>query len=737
MKQNESMRRHGWWTGVFVIALLVALFSAITYVARSAFVDETIHAGHSHGAPSPGDSFFSGVLKSYTPRRICMAYEAPVIWLHLISDLLIAAAYFSIPFALVVFVKRRTDLAFNWMFYLFAAFILACGTTHLFSVLALWHPVYRLDGIVKLLTAAVSVVTAVMLWPLLPKALALPSSAELELRVRERTEELARVNQALRESEAQMRLVTDALPVLISYVDRDERYRFNNRAYETWFAHARHEMTGCTLREVLGDAAYQQIQPFVKRALAGEMVTFERTIPYKDGGTRDVQVSYLPDVEPGGQARGYYAMVLDISDRRRAEAERESLLAREQLARAEAERASNLKDEFLATLSHELRTPLNAILGWAQVLRRQETTGDVANGLAVIERNARVQAQLIEDLLDLSRIISGKLRIDVQRVDAAEVIRAAVESVRPSAEAKEIRLETVLDSHAGVVRGDPARLQQVIWNLLNNAVKFTPKGGKVQIALERVNSHVEVTVADTGDGIAPEFLPHVFDRFRQADGAITRSYGGLGIGLAIVKSIVEAHGGTVRAKSPGLGGGATFSIELPLMVVHEDGNQLADRKHPRLANLGVEDEEFVCEEKLLQGISVLVVDDESDARDLIRKVLDDCSATVMVANSGAEALQLVEQSRPDVIVSDIGMPNMDGYELMRRIRELAPEAGGTTPAAALTAFARSEDRRRALIAGYQSHVAKPVEPAELVTVVASLAGRMKRSRSDDANDGSS
>lgn len=406
----------------------------------------------------------------------------------------------------------------------------------------------------------------------------------------------------------------------------------------------------------------------------------------------------------------------------RAAEERERLLEAERAARAEAERVGLMKDEFLATLSHELRTPLNAILGWSQILRSRErpaTQHDMVEGLEVIERNTRVQAQLIEDLLDMSRIISGKLRLDVQPVDLQDVVRAAVASVRHSAEAKELRLQVVLDPAAGPVRADPDRLQQCFWNLLTNAIKFTPKGGRIQVSLERVNSHVEVCVTDSGQGITPDFLPHVFERFRQADATTTRRHGGLGLGLSIVKHLLELHGGTVRVKSEGEGKGATFCVELPLMVVHPADTEEA-RAHPRSAAAVSAPP---AEPPSLTGVTVLVVDDEVDARFLIRRVLTDCGAQVILASSADEGLDVMRSDRVDMIVSDIGMPDVDGYEFIRRVRAMSAEEGGRTPAAALTAFARSEDRTRALRAGYQTHVAKPVEPAELTAVVASLATR--------------
>lgn len=399
--------------------------------------------------------------------------------------------------------------------------------------------------------------------------------------------------------------------------------------------------------------------------------------------------------------------------------ERRTLLDSERAARQDAERASAIKDQFLATLSHELRTPLGAILGWAHILRRKiaPAEADLHKGIDVIERSTRVQTQLIDDLLDMSRITSGKLRLDVQPVSPITFIEAAVETVRPQAEASQVRIETLLDPLAGPVSGDPGRLQQIVWNLLANAVKFTPKGGKVQVLLERVNSHIEISISDTGVGIRPEVLPYVFERFRQGDGSITRRFGGLGLGLSIVKHLVELHGGGVVAKSPGEGQGATFVVHLPVKAVHAGGE--GDRVHP--ADAAPTRVAFNPDE--LHGIKVLVVDDEPDSRDLLRRVLEDSGALVLEAGDAQAALLAVQDHTPHVLVSDIGMPEVDGYELLRRIRKLGPANGGNLPAIALTAFARSEDRIRALRAGFAVHVSKPVEPSEIVATVASVAGR--------------
>ena len=476
---------------------------------------------------------------------------------------------------------------------------------------------------------------------------------------------------------------------------------------------------GRTIREMVPGIEQLWIDAYDRVARTGEPAKLEsESVPM--GRWFEVFAFRTGDIGAGRVA----ILFKDITADKRVDREREGLLEAERAARTEAERASSMKDEFLATLSHELRTPLNAILGWSQILR---TGGgdpeDVAEAVDVIERNARAQTQIIEDLLDMSRIISGKIRLDVQEVDLEAVVRAAIETVRPAAEAKGIRVLPVLDPLTGPVSGDPNRLQQVFWNLLSNAVKFSPKGGRVQVRLKRVDSHLEVDVIDTGEGIEPQFLPFVFDRFRQADASTTRAHGGLGLGLAIVKQLVELHGGTVRAKSGGKGQGTTFAVSLPLTVLHpEPESSEPVRRHPR--GDGATVDPVSCSR--MSGLRVLVVDDEADARGLVRRLLSDCDALVTTAGSAAEAMEQLRRSRPDVLVSDIGMPGEDGYALIRRVRDLPDEEGGDVPAIALTAYARAEDRVKVLTAGYHMHLAKPVEPAELITVVASLARRFAR-----------
>jgi PAS domain S-box-containing protein len=384
-----------------------------------------------------------------------------------------------------------------------------------------------------------------------------------------------------------------------------------------------------------------------------------------------------------------------------------------------AQNANRLKDEFLATVSHELRTPLTAILGWAHLLRAgQLGEKSATNALEIIERNARTQSQLIDDLLDVSRIITGKLRLDVRQIEPTTFIESAIEALRPAAEAKGVRIQKVMDTGAVNVAGDPARLQQVIWNLISNAIKFTPRGGRVQVRLERVNSHLEIAVSDTGAGIKPEFLPHVFERFRQEDQTTTRHHGGLGLGLAIVRHLVELHGGTVEAESAGEGQGATFIVKLPLVSVYQR-DKFAERVHPAAREMF---KTYECPDRL-DGTKILVVDDELDTRELLRIGLSQCGAVVVTANSAQEAIDALEREKPAILVSDIGMPDEDGYDLISKIRALPAERGGRTPAIALTAYARTEDRLRALRSGYQMHVTKPVEMSELVAVIASLIGR--------------
>ncbi|OKH41608.1 hypothetical protein NIES2101_34010 [Calothrix sp. HK-06] len=824
-------------------------------------------------------NLFSG--GSFIPHGHCYLWKPGLVWLHLISDAIIALAYYSIPLTLFYFVRKRQDLPFYWIFLLFGAFIISCGTTHIAEIWTLWHPTYWLSGIIKGVTAIVSLFTAIELVPLVPKALALPSplqlsqankalhtqieerllvenelrrlQEELEQRVQRRTAELVKVNQhlqqeiderhraetalivsrerlvlaqqvgkigtcewnvqtgeliwteemealfglapgsfegsyehwlkrlhpddrpgadlaarrtatqgadfdtefriilpdgrirwaaarakifyddagkpdrlvgvnmditdrkqaekALQQREAELRLVTNAIPALISFVDSDQRYRFNNEAYEAWFGHSATEAYGKHLRDVLGEVAYQEIRPYVEEVLAGQQVSYESQLRYKDGTTRYINATYVPRFNSQGVVEGFVALVGDIGDRKRAEAEREQLLLRSQAACEQAEAANRIKDEFLAVLSHELRSPLNPILGWTKLL--QSCTLDEQKtkyALATIERNVNLQTLLIGDLLDVSRILQGKLNLNIGSVDLATTITAAMETVRLAAQAKSIQIQTVLNDTMGKVAGDSDRLQQIIWNLLTNAVKFTPEGGRVDVRLSQVGCYAQIVVSDTGKGINPNFLPYVFDHFRQEDGATTRKFGGLGLGLAIVRYLTELHGGTVTAQSLGEGQGATFTLRLPLM---KEGAGLHNEPSPNSST-------HELATSALAGLKILVVDDDADNRDYLSFVLEETGANVILAASADEALKLLVLSNPDILVSDIGMPDMDGYTLIRQVRSLPSEQGGQIPAIALTAYAGEMNQQQALAAGFEQHLCKPVEPEQLLRTITSL-----------------
>jgi PAS domain S-box-containing protein len=524
------------------------------------------------------------------------------------------------------------------------------------------------------------------------------------------------VEEELRASEARLRAIIDSTPDCVQLVSSyGDLLEINPAGLAMLQADSYEAVIGRSIHEIIAPDHRDAYRAFHASVCRGEGGTHEFEIIGLRGSRLHVETRAVPLRDEGARVT-HLSVTRDITARKQAEAEREQLLAEARRAKTEADSANRMKDEFLATLSHELRTPLNAILGWARILRSAKVAReDVEEGLAAIERNSTAQAQIIEDLLDISRIIAGKFRLEVQRVDLREITESAVAAVMPAAAARGVRIHKVLDSLAGPVSGDPARLQQIVWNLLSNAVKFTPQGGQVQVLLERVNSHVEVSVIDTGMGIKPEFLPHAFDRFRQADASTTRRHGGLGLGLAIVKQLVEMHGGTVRAKSPGEGQGATFTVALPIVVVNRQQPEKPRPKDDGPAELD-------CKDGTLNGVRVLVVDDEADARRLIERVLVECGAEVALASSAAEALERLDDFRPHVLVSDVGMPDQDGYDLLRSVRSRG-KSPAEIPAAALTAFARSEDRRKAMLAGFQTHVAKPVDPAELLAVVASLAGK--------------
>lgn len=655
--------------------------------------------------------------------------------------------------------------------------------------------------------------------------------------------ERKRAQEKVRVSEAQLQLVTDTTPVMLTQCSRQLRYTFVNRAYAEMLGLTPEQVIGKPIVEIMGPEAFAAVRPYVESVLQGVPVEYEEVIPFETVGPRWLRGAYLPDKDAAGNVRGWVASVtditerkraeqllresegrltfalmagkmgawewtiktgkviwsagleeihglepgafggtvddfkrdmhpddwrvveatigralqtkseyhavyrftrpdgvqrwaeafgnlvlsatgepeklagvcMDITDRKRAEEEYQQLLRSEHAARAEAEAANRTKDEFLATLSHELRTPLNAVVGWAGMLSTGKLDDDNArHAIEIIDRNAKVQAQLIEDILDVSRIVSGKVRLEVRPVEIAQSINAAVDSIRLAAQSKNIKLQMLLDPTAGLVSGDPDRLQQIVWNLLSNAVKFTPPGGTVQTQLRRRNSAVQVVVNDSGQGISLDFLPFVFERFRQADGSLTRTHKGLGLGLAIVRHLVELHGGSVRAESEGEGKGATFTVTLPLLT----GWEALTAK--RLETSGPGQDGCLP----LAGLRVLAVDDEADARELLTTTLIKFGMEVRAAESVHKALEILGGWVPDVLISDIEMPGLDGYSLIQKVRERENGDAVRLPAIALTAHARREDRDRALQAGFQIHVSKPIAPGELETILVGLSGRM-------------
>ncbi len=540
-----------------------------------------------------------------------------------------------------------------------------------------------------------------------------------------------RAEEALRKSEEQARrqlayveAIYATAPVGLCFVDTDLRYLSINERLAEINGKSVDEHLGRKVREVIPEIA-DQIEAVCRRVIeSGEpALQIDQSFESKSepGAVRHFITSFYPIKNGGGSVLGVNIVVMEITERKKIEEELERLLRQEKAAREEAEAASRMKDEFLATISHELRTPLTSILGWARMLTSGGLTMPQArHALEVIAQSAQSQNKLIEDILDTSRIITGRLKLEAQPVAIEHIFHSAVDVVRPSAEAKEIALSEIVEAPDGVVFGDANRLQQAVWNLLSNAVKFTGAGGRIEARLGRVNGQIEITVTDTGIGIDPKFLPHVFDRFRQADASSTREYGGLGIGLAIVRHIVEMHGGGVSASSPGKGQGATFKIRLPMISVR----RMAPREGSPPAAPGAIERKTPGNGHRLDGVRVLLVEDNPDTLDMLRFIFDESGAEVIAATSVDEALDALDRFSPDALVSDIAIPERDGYDLIREVRAREPERGGKIPAVAVTAYARAEDRVRALAAGFQMHVAKPIDPDELIAVVASLTGHI-------------
>jgi PAS domain S-box-containing protein len=494
-----------------------------------------------------------------------------------------------------------------------------------------------------------------------------------------------------------------------------------NRGAERIFGYSAEEVVGKPIQILIPPERIDEEPVILQKVRSGERLEhYESVRVAKDGRRIHVSLTVSPIRDRNGKVIGASKIARNITERKRAEEEREQLLAREQAARAEAESANRTKDEFLATVSHELRTPLNAIMGWSHLLRRgRMDEAATARAAETIERNAKAQAQLIEDILDVSRVIAGKLRLNVGPVDLASVINAAIESVQLAADSKGIHMKVTLDPSARHISGDSGRLQQVVWNLLSNAIKFTQSGGHVEVRLEHAKSNARIKVSDTGQGISKEFLPFIFDRFRQADGTSTRRHSGLGLGLALVQHLVELHGGTVRAESPGEGGGATFTIALPIVIDQE--RAISQRRETGSLRTYEQAQADLKPFPSLNGVQVLLVDDDRDNLQILTVMLKQQGADVQSVATAAEALEVLQWHQPDVMVSDLAMPGEDGYSLIDKVRALEAKGGRHIPALALTAYVRVEDRARALSAGFNMFVAKPVEPSELIAAIANLS----------------
>ena len=496
-----------------------------------------------------------------------------------------------------------------------------------------------------------------------------------------------------------------------------------NAAAERLFEYTANEALGQPITIIIPPDRIEEEQLILARLSRGERVEhFETVRQAKSGRAVDISLTVSPIRDASGRIIGASKIARDITEQKQAEEERARLLASERAVREQAVAANRAKDEFLAMVSHELRSPLHSVLGWVQMLRTGKfDQAETARALETIERSTKTQAQLIEELLDISRVITGKFTLNVRPLELTQVVEATLDSIRPAVEAKAIQLRVQLAARNSEISGDPARLQQIVWNLLSNAVKFTPNRGRIEVKVERLDSYLQLTVSDSGLGISPEFLPFVFDRFSQANTGSDRKYGGLGLGLAIVRHLVELHGGAVRAESPGEGQGATFTVMMPVRATRETSSE---SKRPAPSDEAMD---ALTEAITLDGLQIMIVDDVAESRELLQTILAQRGAEVKTCASAAEALAAIAQWRPAVLVSDIGMPEEDGYALIRKLRALPAARGGNIPAVALTGYARSEDRARALAAGFQTHIPKPIEAVELIMVIASLTGRIQGS----------
>jgi len=649
----------------------------------------------------------------FMPHGHCYLWSAEMVWTQVSANLLIGVAYASIATTLAILVRKIKNIPFAWVYLAFGTFILSCGLTHFFDIITVWHPIYWADAGVRAVTATASVATAVLIVPMVPKAVSFAEAARLsihrghQLQAAHLALEKAHESLAEREREAQRRAsmseeqfrsLVETMPQLSWIASPNGDITFRNKRWQ--------EYTGLSLEP--GDAGWQAaVHPDSAAKVYSDWNEALRTkTPFAveaqfrraDGEYRWFLARALPLLDNEGNVLSWMGTCTDIHDQK--------------LVQEEALHTARMKDEFLATVSHELRTPLNAILGWSRVLVAGTLGAEQREkALASVERNAVAQARLVDDLLDVSRIISGKMRIEPSLMNPADAVEAALDAVRPAAQAKGVELSAEIDRSAGMLLADSGRVQQIIWNLTGNAVKFTPKGGQVHVRLGQVQTQIEISVTDNGVGIKREFLGHLFQRFTQEDGSIRRSHGGLGLGLAISKHLAELHGGEIRVDSPGAGQGATFTVSLPLAEPSVQRTVGA----PPISQQPIK----INDEHGLLGLRLLLVEDDFDSSEVVSAILEDSGVQVTSAANAEVALEVLARQTIDVILSDVGLPGKDGYAFIRAVR--SEPALVAIPAAALTAYAHAEDRRRALEAGFQMHLRKPFDQQELFVVIGNLA----------------
>jgi PAS domain S-box-containing protein len=654
----------------------------------------------------------------FMPHGHCYLWSPAMVWTQVSANLLIGLAYAAIATTLVILVRQIRSIPFAWVYLAFGTFILSCGLTHFFDIITVWHPVYWADAGVRVVTATASVATAVLIVPMVPKAVNLAEAARVsmdrgrQLEAAHRGLEKAHQTLAEREREAQRRASTseeqfrslvDTMPQLTWISDPKGETTFRNKRWQ--------EYSGVALDA--GEIAWHSVHHPDTRPhlLAGWTEALAMKTPFEgealirraDGEYRWFLVRALALLDDANNVLSWMGTCTDIHDRK--------------LLQEEALHTARMKDEFLATVSHELRTPLNAILGWSRVLVAGTLGAEQREkAMASVERNAVAQARLVDDLLDVSRMISGKMRIEPSPMNPADAVEAALDAVRPAALAKGVEISTEIDRGAGTLLADSGRVQQIVWNLTGNAVKFTPKNGRVRVRLKRVDSYVEISVADNGAGIKPEFLARLFQRFTQEDGSIRRSHGGLGLGLSITKHLVELHGGEIRGESAGPGHGATFAVRLPIAAVN--ANPAVD------ALPAFQQTSAAAQMPWLRGLRLLLVEDDLDSSEVVSAILEEMGILVTSAGNAESALEVLARQPIDVILSDVGLPGQDGYAFIRTVRSVPTLAA--IPAAALTAYAHAEDRRRALEAGFQVHLRKPFDQSELLSVIGDLATRFPK-----------